>query len=60
MLPAGLSISLKGLFSICLMVAAMDVLAGEGRAALSFHSMCALASTLCAIRAVIGVLGIKM
>ena len=60
MLPVELSSPVKGLFSICLMVAAMDVLADEGRGALSFHSLCALASALCAVRAVFGILGIKM
>ena len=60
MLPAELSGPLKGLFSICLMVAAMDVLAGDSQEALSFHSLCALASALCAVRGVISLLGFKI
>ena len=60
MLPTELSGPLKVLFSICLMVAAMDVLADDTHAALSFQSLCSLASALWAIRAVISVMGYKL
>jgi len=41
-----------GLFSICVLLAAMGLLAQDGRASLPFRSACALAGTLCALRMV--------
>lgn len=40
----------KGLFAICVTVAAIEQLAGQGGAARSIRSLCALAATLCALR----------
>ena len=40
----------RGLFSICVTVAALERLAGEGGAARAFRALCALAATLCALR----------
>jgi len=48
-----LAAAARGLFSICVAVAAMELLAGEGGAARSFRSLCALAATLCALRMLI-------
>jgi len=46
----------QALFSICAAVAAMELLAGEGGAARSFRSLCALAATLCALRVLVKLL----
>ncbi len=40
----------RGLFGICVAVAAMELLNGSGSAAKPFRSLCALAATLCALR----------
>ncbi|MBQ6120455.1 MAG: hypothetical protein IJI59_01800 [Clostridia bacterium] len=40
----------KGLFGICVTVAALEQLAGEGGPARTFRALCALAATLCALR----------
>lgn len=48
-IPA-LEATAKAFFAICVTVAAMQMLAGEGGAARSFRSLCALAATLCAMR----------
>ena len=40
----------RGLFSICVAVAALEQLAGDGRTARPFRALCALAATLCALR----------
>ena len=38
------------LFGICVAVAAMELLAGEGGLVAPFRALCALAATLCALR----------
>ena len=53
MLPEYLSAPAMGLFSICLAVAAVELSVGEGRAALAFRSLCAVAMSVCAIRLVL-------
>jgi len=40
----------KGLFGICVTVAALELLAGEDGSARAFRAFCALAATLCALR----------
>lgn len=46
----------RGLFGICVAVAAMEQLAGKGTSARTFRSLCALAAVLCAMRLAIGML----
>lgn len=53
MLPEGLREPVWALFSICVAAAAMDMLAGDRRTALSFRSLCALAMSLCALRVIL-------
>ena len=40
----------KGLFGICVTVAALEQLTGNGGAARALRSLCALAATLCVLR----------
>jgi hypothetical protein len=40
----------RGLFSICVTVAALELLAGKDVSARAFRALCAVASTLCALR----------
>ena len=46
----------RGLFGICVAVAAMEQLAGQGSMARPFRALCALAATLCALRVAVGLL----
>ena len=46
----------RGLFGVCVAVAAMELLAGDGAAARPFRAVCALAATLCALRMIAGVI----
>ena len=50
MLPEAIREPVLGLFSICVAAAALEALVGEGRMALSFRSVCALAASVCAVR----------
>jgi len=43
----------RGLFSICAIAAAMELLSRDERTALSFRSVCALATCVCVLRAII-------
>ena len=54
MLPNAVGGPVWALFSICVAAAAMDVLVVDRRAALSFRSLCALASAVCAARVILG------
>ena len=47
----------RGLFSICVVAAAMGVLARDDRTALSFRAVCALGATVCALRAILRLIG---
>lgn len=49
--------SARGLFCICVAVAALDQLAGDREAARPFRALCALAATLCAARLMARALG---
>lgn len=40
----------RGLFGVCVAVAAMELAAGDGSMSRPFRSVCALAATLCALR----------
>ena len=51
-----LAATAKGLFGICVTVAAMEQLAGESGSGRAFRSLCALAATLCALRMLAGFL----
>ena len=53
-MPTQISASLRGLFSVCAAVAALDYLVGEKRAAASYRSLCALALAVCAARTALG------
>lgn len=48
--------TVRGLFGICVVAAAMEQLAGEGGMAKPFRALCALAATLCALRLAEGLL----
>ncbi len=52
MLPEGIVEPVWALFCICVAAASMDVLVADRRAALSFRSLCALASSVCAARVI--------
>ena len=52
MLPEAITEPVRGLLSICVIVAALDSIAESNRSALSFRSLCALASAVCVCRAV--------
>lgn len=53
MLPEALRQPAGGLLAICVAAAAMDALAGDSRAALSFRALCALCCALCAARLIL-------
>ena len=40
----------RGLFGICVTVAALEQTVGEGSPARAFRALCALVATLCALR----------
>ena len=46
----------RGLFGICVAVAAMEQLTGKGASSRPFRSLCAIAALLCAMRLAIGLL----
>ena len=46
----------RGLFGICVAVAAMEQLTGKGASSRPFRSLCALAAMLCAMRLAVGLL----
>ena len=52
MLPDTLGKPAVALFSVCVVAAAMETLAGEGRTAQSFRGICALAASVMALRAI--------
>ena len=52
MLPETLKNPALELFSLCAAAAALETLVGDERAARPFRALCALAASLCALRAV--------
>lgn len=52
MLPETLKTPALELFSLCAAAAALETLVGDERAARPFRALCALAASLCALRAV--------
>ena len=53
MIPDTLRIPTLALFSVCAAVAALETLVSDERAARSFRAVCALAASLCTLRAVL-------
>ncbi len=47
----------RELLAVCVCVAAMDALVGEGRSALGFRSVCAMAAAVRALRLLTRLLG---
>ncbi|MBR1821322.1 MAG: hypothetical protein IJ769_06835 [Clostridia bacterium] len=58
MLADTLTEAALGLFSICAIAAATDMLIRDARAALTFRSICALAAAVSALRLVTRLLGL--
>lgn len=52
--------SARGLFAICAVAAAVDLLLGEARGALAFRSVCALAVATAAVRLLLRLLGARL
>ena len=46
----------KGLFGICVTVAALEQLTGEDGSARAFRALCALAAAVCALRTALALL----
>lgn len=53
MLPESLARAALGLFSICVVASMMDALMDEGGLARAFRSVCALASSVWALRVIL-------
>ena len=53
---AGLREMMAGLVALCALVAVMDLLIRDERAAFGLRAVCALAAALCAVRHVLGML----
>ena len=52
-----LSQAARGLFAICAVAAALELLIGDGRSALTFRPVCALAVATGAVRLLLRLLG---